>query len=244
MTKHIPNFVTLLNLLCGSIAAILAVQNHLILAALFVGLGIIFDFFDGLLARWLNAKSDLGLQLDSLADMVTSGLVPGIVMVQLLNNALLTQDGLYGSWDPNDHVLDYPLLAFAGLAITMASGYRLANFNVDERQTDSFIGLPTPANALFILSLPLILEFQPSELVIEILSNSWVLLAITVLSSFILNANVHLFALKFKSFGLKGNVLRYCFLLFSAVLIVVLKFIAIPLIILTYVALSLFTKEN
>ena len=235
MTTQIPNLITLLNLLCGSIATILAVQNHLVLAALFVAIGIFFDFFDGLAAR---------LQLDSLADMVTSGLVPGIVMVQLLNNALVSKDGFYGSWDVENHIFEYPMLSFTGLAITLASCYRLANFNVDDRQADSFIGLPTPANALLVLSLPLILEYQPVEIFVELFTNMWFLFAFTVLSCFLLNANLELFALKFKNFKLDGNKTRFGFLLLCILLIVFLKFIAIPIIMLSYILISFFKKPS
>lgn len=242
MTKHIPNIITLINLFCGSIAVILAVQNHMILAALFVALGIFFDFFDGLAARLLNAKSEMGLQLDSLADMVTSGLVPGIVMVQLLNDALIMDGGLYGSWDATNHIFDYPVLAFVGLFITLASCWRLANFNVDDRQTESFIGLPTPANALLILSIPLIMEYQNLDWFNHLITNPWVLIAITLLSCFLLNANIELFALKFKNFSLKDNKMRYLFLFACILMLVFLKFLAIPLIILLYIGISLFNK--
>jgi len=142
--KQIPNFITLLNLLSGCVATIFAVQNNLVAATAFVCIGIFFDFFDGLAARALKVKSDLGLQLDSLADMVTSGLVPGLVMCQLLFNSMnpsvsdLTFFSNEASW-----------VALIGLVITLGSAYRLAKFNIDDRQTDSFIGLPTPANASF-----------------------------------------------------------------------------------------------
>lgn len=243
MVKQIPNIITLANLLCGSIAAILAVQGHLPLAGLFVALGIFFDFFDGLAARALNAKSDLGLQLDSLADMVTSGLVPGIVMVQLLNNALLSQQQ-YGSWSTENHLFDYPILAFCGLAITLASCYRLAKFNIDERQTDGFIGLPTPANALLIISLALILQYQPVDWLVALLLNPWVLIVFTAISCFLLNMNVPLFALKFHDYKLKGNETRYGFLLLCIVLIVLLKFVAIPFIMLLYILISVVAKRK
>ena len=151
MKRHIPNFITLLNLFCGSIAVIFAVNGDMKLTALFVFLGIFFDFFDGLLARKLDVHSELGLQLDSLADMVTSGLVPGLVMFYLLK---------LGNPDTSSFSAYLP---YVGLLITLASAYRLANFNIDDNQTDSFIGLPTPANTLLILSLPLIMEFQNND---------------------------------------------------------------------------------
>ncbi|HSM62824.1 MAG TPA: CDP-alcohol phosphatidyltransferase family protein, partial [Gillisia sp.] len=147
LKKHIPNIITALNMLCGTVAVIFAIQGNLIMAALFVGLGIFFDFFDGLAARALNVKSEVGLQLDSLADMITSGLVPGIIMYQLFLRALPgTIDPTTDSWSADAAKTWFewiiPVLALFGLGVVAASGYRLAKFNIDERQTDSFIGLP------------------------------------------------------------------------------------------------------
>ncbi len=249
MKKHIPNFITALNMLCGTIAAIYAVQGNLIMAALFVGLGIFFDFFDGLAARALDVKSEVGLQLDSLADMITSGLVPGIVMYQLFLRALpgkvqTTSD----SWsaDAASTWLEWniPLLAVFGLLVVAASGYRLAKFNIDERQTDSFIGLPTPANAMLILSLPLILVYQPHPIAVDLILNEWFLVGLTVFSCYMLNAEIPLFALKFSDWSLKKNKLRYSFIAFCVVMIVLFQFIAIPLIIASYILLSIISNKK
>ncbi|HET8838376.1 MAG TPA: CDP-alcohol phosphatidyltransferase family protein [Flavobacteriaceae bacterium] len=238
--NQIPNIITLLNLLSGSIAVIFAVQNQLIAAGLFVGLGIFFDFFDGLLARLLNAKSELGLQLDSLADMVTSGLVPGIVMFQLLRTTLAEPEFNNAEWTGTaDLAIDFPWIAAIGLMITLASGYRLANFNIDERQTTSFIGLPTPANAILILSLPIILHFQPTAFATSLILNEWFLIGLTLFSCFILNANIPLFALKFKTWNFKDNFLRYGFLLLSVILLIFFQFLALPMIIICYLILSM-----
>ncbi|MCK8522679.1 CDP-alcohol phosphatidyltransferase family protein [Aquimarina sp. D1M17] len=247
LKKQIPNFITLLNLLCGCIAVIFAVQGNLKLAALFVMIGIGFDFFDGLAARVLNAQSDLGLQLDSLADMVTSGVAPGIVMYQLLSQVFGKPFYVTpGSWDMNQIIasFDWSYISLLGLLITLASAYRLAKFNIDTRQTSSFIGLPTPANTLLIISLPLILQFQPESWVTEIILGKWFLILLTLLSCYLLNAEIPLFALKFKTWGFKENKVRYLFLLFSVVLIAVLKFIAIPLIILLYILVSMIFKTG
>ena len=189
---NIPNLITLLNVLCGCIATVFAVQNKLEYAAVFVFLGILFDFLDGLAARLLKAYSDLGVQLDSLADMITSGLVPGIVMFQLLTMAEK------GGWNLDLFGLhsDVGVLPLFGFLITMASAYRLANFNVDENQVTSFMGLPTPANASLILSLPLILMYQHSDAISGLLLNQWFLLGVTVLSAFLLNAPIRLFSLE------------------------------------------------
>lgn len=247
LKKHIPNFITMLNLFAGSIAVIFAVQGNLVMAAIFVAVGIFFDFFDGFAARILDVKSELGLQLDSLADMVTSGLVPGIVMFQLLIQALPGKESGVGEWSSGDDLLawDFPVLALIGLFITLASGYRLAKFNIDERQTDSFIGLPTPANALLVLSLPLILVFHPHPDILAVIYNPWFLIGLTLFSCFMLNAEVPLFALKFDSWSFAENKLRYFFIALCVVLIVWLQFIAIPVVIVLYVLLSLvFGKKN
>lgn len=245
MKKHIPNLITLLNLLCGSVAVIFAVHGNLVTAAFFVFLGIFFDFFDGLAARKLNVQSELGLQLDSLADMVTSGLVPGIVMFQLFN--LTESDWIDFSYNAtvgaSSSLAEVSYLPLLGLLITLASAYRLATFNISTEQSDSFIGLPTPANTLLILSFPLILEFQNSDLINSILLNKWFLIAITLLSSYLLNAKIRLLALKFKNFGFKDNAARYILIILSIILLVVFEFAAIPLIIISYILISVLNKS-
>ncbi|MBU2939598.1 CDP-alcohol phosphatidyltransferase family protein [Lacinutrix sp. C3R15] len=244
LKSYIPNFITLLNLFCGSIAVVLAVNNLFVASALFVFLGIFFDFFDGFFARKLNVQSALGIQLDSLADMVTSGLVPGIIMYKLLALASDSSGIEISSWSSflaRDSFKVVPL-ALVGLCITLASAYRLAKFNLDEDQQSYFKGLPTPANTLLIISLPLILEYQNSDAMNAIILNTWVLLAITIVSCYMLNSSVKLFALKFKTYGFKGNAIRYTFILLSLVFLIVFQFAAIPLIILTYIILSLVSK--
>lgn len=230
--RQIPNFITLLNLLAGSIASVFAVQGDLSLATLFVAIGIFFDFFDGLAARALDVKSEMGLQLDSLADMVTSGLVPGIVMCQLLFRTLNSSSEI-DFLSP-----DTSWMVFIGLIITLGSAYRLAKFNIDERQTDSFIGLPTPANALLILSLGLILEYHPDSFITPWIENTGVLIFISILSVLLLNAEVKLFALKFKNLNIQENWFRYFIIVFSIVTLIWLQFVAIPIIILVYLLLS------
>lgn len=246
--KHLPNIITLLNLFSGSIAVVLAVQNYFVAAALFMFLGIFFDFFDGLVARKLDVQSALGLQLDSLADMVTSGLVPGIVMFKLLNWAIghpvvENADTLWSSSNLLEGLHHYSPLAFIGFFITLASAYRLATFNLDEEQQASFKGLPTPANALMIISLPLIMEFHHSDTINAIILNPWFLVAVTILSCYLLNSGINLFALKFKDWSFKSNAVRYVFIILSIIFIVLFKFLAIPIIIVFYVLLSLFSKS-
>lgn len=239
MKKHIPNFITLLNLFCGCIAVVFAVMNQLEFAAIFVFLGIFFDFLDGFAARILNVKSELGVQLDSLADMVTSGVVPGIAMFQLLNMAQK------GGWNLDLFGMhtDVGLLPLFGFIITLASAYRLAKFNVDEDQVSSFLGLPTPANTLLILSLPLILFYQNNETLNGIILNQWFLIGLTILSAYLLNSRIELFALKFKNWSFKDNGIKYLFLIGSLVLLLTMKFLAIPVIIIFYILASLLSKK-
>ncbi|MCK0160241.1 CDP-alcohol phosphatidyltransferase family protein [Allomuricauda sp. F6463D] len=240
MKSYIPNLLTMLNVLSGCIATVFAVLNHLEWAALFVLIGIFFDFFDGLAARALNVQSEIGIQLDSLADVITSGLVPGVVMFQLLSMAER------GGWNLGfiGHDTELTFLPFVGFAITMASAYRLAKFNVDEDQVSSFIGLPTPANALLILSLPMILLYHNNEMLNNIILNPWFLVILTVLCSYLLNSPIRLFALKFKNWKFKDNGVRYLFIIGSLVLLITLRFLAIPVIILFYVLASLLVPSD
>jgi CDP-diacylglycerol--serine O-phosphatidyltransferase len=244
MKKHIPNLITLLNLFCGCVAIFFAVHGVFELVALFVFLGIIFDYFDGFAARLLNVRSELGLQLDSLADMVTSGVVPGIVMFKLLE---MSSTGGWSAGLMSDKASEFlsrslevsSYLPFLGLVVTLASAYRLAKFNIDGNQTNSFIGLPTPANTLLIISLPLILLYHNNEILNGIILNQWFLIGLTFLSAYLLNANIPLFALKFKNWSFKDNAIRYVFLVVSIVLLVTLRYMAVPAIIIFYIVFSL-----
>ena len=248
LKQHIPNAVTLLNLLCGCIAIPFAVQGNLVVAVLFVFLGIFFDFFDGLLARKLNVQGPLGIQLDSLADLVTSGVVPGLIMFKLLSFTVDGPDYTVHSSDWNSvfhweqyHLSIVPLIGFL---IPLASAYRLARFNLDEDQQTYFKGLPVPANTLVITALPLILEYQNNDVMNAIIINKWFLVSLTLLSCFLLNSNIKLFALKFKDWSFKNNAVRYIFLTVSLVALVVLQFAAIPLIILLYILFSLLSQKQ
>lgn len=230
--KHIPNLITLINLFCGCIAVVFVFDQNFEMAFFFVALGIFFDFFDGFFARLFHVTSPLGLQLDSLADMVTSGLAPGAVMFFMLTNALHIDVNNF------DIASSEFWIALLGFFITLGSCFRLANFNIDTRQTDSFIGLPTPANALFILSLPLLLNSTDSLIILGLLTDTWFLLIITFFSVYILNAEIPLFALKIKNFSFQKYKLQIGFLAVSVLMIVTLQFHAVPLIIITYVLLS------
>ena len=233
LRKQIPNYITLGNLFSGTVAVIFAVEGNYEMAALFVCIGIVLDFFDGFVARLLKVSGELGKQLDSLADMVTSGVVPGIVMYKLLQDNLVNEPNITHA---AVQVLDAPLI---GLILTLAAGFRLAKFNIDTRQTDSFIGLPTPAMSLFILSLPLIIEHTDIDFIQVLLHNNYFLIGLTLLLSYLMNAEVPLFSLKFKDYSLKNNKITYLFLLLSLILILTIHFLSIPIIIILYVVLSM-----
>ncbi len=234
--KHLPNLITLANLFCGSIAVIYAVEENFEYAGLFVVLGIFFDFFDGLAARLLKVTGELGKQLDSLADMVTSGVVPGIIMFKLIQINLEANGNIFIFEDP---ILDVALI---GLFLTLAACLRLAKFNIDDRQTTSFIGLPTPAMSLFVVSLPLIQQYSDVAFAKELISNNYVLIAITWILSYLMNSEITLFSLKFKDYSIKNNFIKYLFLIISLLLILIIPFLSIHIIIILYIIFSLIKK--
>lgn len=217
MTRHLPNFLTCCNLICGCLGIVFLLEDRGIPAAYFVWAACVFDFFDGFVARLLKVSSPIGKELDSLADVVSFGVLPSMVMYKLIGANT-----------------ELEALPYIGFSIVAFSALRLAIFNLDTRQSDSFIGLNTPANTLFISSLPLLPEsigawlYQP-----------WLLVAITLVFSLLLVSSIPIFALKFKNFSWKENKIRFTFLILSVVLIVIFKVVAIPLIILSYIGLSL-----
>ena len=227
--KHIPNLVTLCNLLCGTLATIFAADGHFELTAFFVALGVFLDFFDGFFARILKVSGELGKQLDSLADMVTSGVVPGIVLFSLLG---YEKQGL-------DEFSSFSAIPLIGLLVTIAACYRLANFNLDTRQSESFIGLPTPAMSLFVVSLPLIQMHSEMDFIRELIGNTYFLISISIFFSFLMNSKLHLFSLKFKNYTLKENLFKYILIVLSVIFLITMKFLAVPIIILCYLLLSI-----
>ncbi|PRY10442.1 CDP-diacylglycerol--serine O-phosphatidyltransferase [Pontibacter ummariensis] len=232
MKKHIPNAITCLNLFSGCLALYFAFQGNLVYTAYLVGIAAVFDFLDGMLARVLKAYCEIGKQLDSLADMVSFGVVPGTVMFILFQRSGVPLFGISAE-----------LLPFSGFLITVFSALRLAKFNIDTRQTTSFIGLPTPACTIFVASLPLILE-HGSLLHYEVILNPLVLLVLTFLLSYLLVAELPLFALKFSNLSWQDNSLRFIFLGLAVILLALLKFTAIPLVIVLYVLLSVIKKTS
>lgn len=232
MKKHIPNIITCGNLFCGCLAIVFAFKGNLVFTSYLVGIAAILDFFDGFAARLLKVHSEIGKQLDSLADVVTFGVVPGIVLFLMLSNI----DNTTSDW-----------MVYLAFLIPIFSAMRLAKFNIDIRQHDSFIGLPTPASAILICSLPLIEKFQPQigdYNTVEFIENPYFLLGISLLLSYLMIAEIPLFALKFKNFGWADNKIRYSFLIISIPMLILFQFVAIPFILFLYVVFSLMVERR
>jgi len=225
--KEIPNLLTLGNLLAGCLGLVFVMQGNLLWASYCIGISLVCDFLDGFLARLLHAYSEIGKQLDSLADMVSFGILPSFMLLHLVEKSCtsLCYYGLGGFYKP-----------YMVFALALASAYRLAKFNIDTRQSDQFIGVPTPANGLFIASIPLILSFQPAFAVYFLHFNG--LLIYAILMSYLMVSELPLIAFKFKSFAWNANQMRYIFLIFCVISVLLLKFVAIPLIVISYILLS------
>lgn len=239
--KLIPNTLTMLNLFSG-ILAILCIQNENFWGGfLFMLVGIGFDFFDGFFARMFKVTGPLGIQLDSLADAVTSGLVPGFIMYKLIENTLGTDNTLFFSSDEFSISELQSFIPFLGFLITIAAIYRLAKFNISENQKNHFVGLPTPANAIFIAGLALVITDHQFTLV-NYIDTTWFLLIVTLLSCYIMNSKLNLFALKFESYDFNSNKVRYLFIASVILIVSLIGINAIPMIIILYILFSLFAN--
>jgi CDP-diacylglycerol--serine O-phosphatidyltransferase len=218
MKKHIPNLLTCGNLLCGFLGITFCFEWSLAWAANCILIAVVFDFFDGFAARALKVASPIGKELDSLADVVSFGVLPSLILYKLVQNQ--------GS-------------AFFYFAVFIAifSALRLAKFNVDTRQSDAFIGVPTPANALLIASFPLIYTYQPQFK--DIVTNLYLLYATMLVMPLLLVAELPLIALKFKTYDFATNKIKYVLVILSVILLIFLQFAAIPLIVVLYVLLSI-----
>jgi CDP-diacylglycerol---serine O-phosphatidyltransferase len=251
--KQIPNLFTLLNLVFGCIAIIFTLQNGIILtsdtngaqlvdipekiwmASLFIGLAAIVDFADGFVARMFHASSEMGKQLDSLADLVSFGVAPAMIMYQFLRL----------SYAQEETGMDVPLLfLFVSLLLPAAAAYRLARFNLDAGQAYTFKGLPVPATGIFVASLPLIYWNVNEKWIFELILNKWFLYGVIVLLSYLMVSTLPMMSLKFKDYSIKNNLAKYILAVVAIVSIVVLKWLAIPVIFLVYVVLSLTLKNK
>jgi CDP-diacylglycerol--serine O-phosphatidyltransferase len=256
ITRNIPNFFTLLNLLSGAIAVILSFEgrNNLILAAYFIYAAALFDFFDGFAARTLKATSQVGKELDSMADLVSFGVAPSFILYQLMKNSMQIKQFAFSM--PTSDVL----ILLAPLLIVLFSAIRLAKFNIDTRQTESFLGLATPACAMLIAAIPLIANFDPNDLVLfpklsrniyffmgalllgTVVVKPVVLVPLTVILATLLVVELPMFSLKFKNFGFEDNKLKYYFLIVSAILFACLQILSVPIIFLLYLTFSFFNN--
>ncbi|MEP2023884.1 MAG: CDP-alcohol phosphatidyltransferase family protein [Reichenbachiella sp.] len=216
-----PNALTSLNLAFGCFAIIEIFEGRLEYVLYYTLLSGVVDFFDGFAARLLKSTSNIGKDLDSLADMVSFGVVPALVMYQLLQISAPDSPWKYLS-----------------ILIAVMSGLRLAKFNNDERQSDRFFGLPTPANAFFIISLA---HLANEGLWYDVVSNWEVLVGITICTSLLLVADIPMLAFKFKQYGWKGNEAKYAFLLLSLIMAILFQLVAVPLIIVMYIVGSILT---
>jgi len=236
MKKHIPNAITTLNLFSGLISITLVMQSNLVWAGIFIFIAAIFDYLDGTAARLLNAHSELGKQLDSLADLVSFGVAPGLIMFQLLSYHCANGCNILERWQ---------IIPYIALLIPVCSALRLAKFNIDPRQEVNFIGLPTPANAIFFASIPLILQIQGSihtfiqlDFMVALFSNPRVLTVLTVFFSYLLISDFKLFSMKFKSMTWKDNQHRFILLILSLLLLLIFSICAVPMVLLAYLMLS------
>lgn len=228
--KQIPNAITSANLFSGCIGIVFAFNNDLRLAALCILISLFIDFFDGFAARLLKVSGPMGKELDSLADMVSFGVLPSVILFQMAPKATF----IYGN---------YSILSYLAFFVAVFSAYRLAKFNLDTRQTDKFIGVPTPAISAVIASVPFIYESDSFYLDSSTITIA-LYLAFIPLACYLLVSEITLIALKFKSFGFAENSFRYILIIASILLLVIFKFVAIPLILVLYIVLSIIENRT
>lgn len=251
--KNVPNLFTLLNLVFGCLAIVFTLQNGIIIstgpegtqlldipekiwmASLFIGIAAVVDFLDGFVARLFKATSAMGAQLDSLADVVSFGVAPGIILYQFLRLSIAKEDtGVDASFA-------WLIPAFI---LPCAAAWRLARFNLDNSQSDSFKGMPVPAVGILVASLPLIYWNVNDAWVENLLLNKWFLYGLVIVLSWLMVSTLPLMALKFKDFGLKNNMPKYLLIVIAILALIILKWLAIPLVVLAYVLISLLFKNK
>jgi CDP-diacylglycerol--serine O-phosphatidyltransferase len=231
----VPNTITSMNLVSGCLSVFFAVDGQLGWASVFIFAAAVFDFCDGFSARLLHAYSSIGKELDSLADLVSFGLAPAAIVFTMLeltlfgkNQPIQEIEANWGQW----------ITLFTSLVIPVAGAFRLAKFNTDDRQSEQFLGMPIPANAIFFASLGLILELGTKASIVPVILNKHILLAAIFACSFLMVSELPMFNLKFKNIKLKENALRYFFLGTTLLMLIFLQIYALPLIIIWYVILS------
>ena len=230
ITRYIPNTVTCCNLICGCIASVMAFQARYDMAIIFIIIGAVFDFFDGMLARLFKVSGPLGKELDSLADDITFGFAPSVIVFSLFKEVHYPEF--------LQSIADF--IPYTAFLISAFSALRLGKFNIDPRQSTSFIGMPTPANALFWGSLVV----GGHDLLVSESFNSLYLLALVILMSYLLIAEIPMFSLKFKNLTWKDNKVSYIFLLVCIPLLIIFRISGFAAIILWYILLSLITRKK
>ena len=251
--KQIPNLFTLLNLVCGCLAIIFTLQNGIVivpgangtelvdipekiwLASLFIGIAALVDFLDGFVARMFRAESEMGKQLDSLADLVSFGVAPAMILYQFLRLSFAQDEG----------GLDIAMIwLLPAIILPCAAAWRLARYNLTTSPSDSFVGLPVPATGLMVASIPLIYWNVNESWVLRLLLNYWVLYAVILLLSGLMVSRLPMLSLKFKGYGLKKNWEKWTLIILSIVSVLLLKWLAAPVIFVIYLLLSLMTKRK
>jgi len=251
--KNIPNLFTLLNLFFGCIAVIFTLQNGIAImynadgtqyvgipermgvASLFIGLAGLIDFLDGLVARIFKATSPMGKQLDSLADVVSFGVAPGMILYQFLRMSFARQEnGLDIS----------PIWFYPALLFPCAAAFRLAKFNVDETQRYGFKGVPTPAAGILVASMPLIYWYSGNDTVIALLLNKWLLYGVILALSWLMTSNIPIMALKFKDYTVKNNLPKLILLVLAVLAAIFLKWLAVPVVFIFYIIVSLASETK
>ena len=230
ITRHIPNTVTCCNLICGCIASVMAFQARYDMAIIFIIIGAVFDFFDGMLARLFKVSGQLGKELDSLADDFTFGFAPSVIVFSLFKEVHYPEF--------LQSMADF--IPYTAFLISAFSALRLGKFNIDPRQSTSFIGMPTPANALFWGSLVV----GGHDFLVSESFNALYLLALVILMSYLLIAEIPMFSLKFKNLTWKDNKVSYIFLLVCIPLLIIFRISGFAAIILWYILLSLITRKK
>jgi len=236
MKRHIPNFITSLNLFCGVLAIAALMRNEWTAASYFIFLAAVFDFLDGFAARLLNVRSELGKQMDSLADVISFGVAPGMILFKLIS-----QNAPF--FFQNEWFVDF--LSYSALTLPVFSALRLAKFNIDTNQAYHFSGLPTPATGIMIASLPFIFQMHSMTgfpffgKVIVLMFNPLFLAGMGWTLSLLMVSNIPLFSMKFRSLAWGENIERYLFLVLVVLLLIFLNFLAFPFIILFYILISL-----
>ena len=230
--KHIPNAITCCNLLSGCASILLTFTGHLELAGLMIFVAAVFDFFDGFAARLLKAYSPLGAQLDSLCDVVSFGVAPSFIMYHYLNQVVSLELGSVN------------VAAFAAFFLAVFAALRLAKFNIDDRQTTSFIGLPTPAMGIFVASLPFALRHEALSFMGGLMTNPFFLFGVVALFSYLMVSEIPFFSLKVKNLKFKENKHLYLVALFAIIKVAIFGLAAIPFVMLFYIIVAMFVKNK